>query len=187
MTARRFPLAEGCDPVRRALLLRAAAALGVAALAPALSGCGVLGKKKPPPTEIEIKPAPAAASIDFLAVASPLVNPGPDGVPSPIVLRMYQLNAETAFVNASFRQLWEEDAKTLGGTMLGKAELYLSPGGVERIKANLIEGTTLVAVVAGFRNFENAKWRAMVPLQGEKQFSLKADLKTASVELGPQS
>lgn len=151
-----------------------------------LSACGMLGAGKPPPTEIEIKPAPAEAAIDFIAMASPLVNPLPDGQPAPLVLRLYQLNGETAFANASFRQLWEQDEATLGPTMLGKAEIMLSPGGVERIKANLIEGTTLVAVTVGFRNFEEAKWRAMVPLQGEKKFKLKAELKTLSVDLGPQ-
>lgn len=149
-----------------------------------LTSCGI--GKKPPPKEIEIKPAPANAGIDFIAVASPLVNPGPDGLPQPVVLRLYQLNGETAFANASFRQLWEADADTLGPTMLAKTEMYLEPGSVQRIKAALIEGSTIVAVVAGFRNFEEAKWRAMVPLQGEKTFKLKADLNTLAVELGPQ-
>ena len=66
--------------------------------------------------------------------------------------------------------------------MLGKTELYFAPGEVQRVKANLIEGTTIVAVVVGFRNFEEAKWRAMVGLQGDKKFKLKADLKTLSIE-----
>lgn len=165
----------------------AARVLFVCVLASSLTACGLFGKKDvPPPKEIEIKPAPAAASLDFVAVASPLANPGPDGVPAPVVMRLYQLNAETNFSNASFRQLWEEDAKTLGPTMLGKTEIYLTPGGIEHVKANLIEGTTIVAVVVGFRNFENAKWRAMVGLQGDKRFKLKADLKTLAVDLGPQ-
>lgn len=155
-------------------------------LAFGLSSCGMLGKKKPPPTEIEIKPAPAQAGIDFLVTASPLANPQPDGTPSPLVLRLYLLSGETAFANASFRQLWENDADTLGPTMLGKAELIVQPGGVQRVKAPMAEGTLLVAVVAGFRDFQDAKWRAMVPLQGEKQLKLKADLKTLSVNLGPQ-
>jgi type VI secretion system protein VasD len=151
-----------------------------------LGGCGLFSKDKPPPpTEIEIKPAPAEAFIDFIAMASPLVNPMPDGQPSPLVVRLYLLNADTAFANASFRQIWEADEATLGSTMLGKTELILTPGGVERIKANMAEGTLLVAVVAGYRNFEEAKWRAMVPLHGEKKFKLKAELKTLSVDLGP--
>ncbi|HWK67650.1 MAG TPA: type VI secretion system lipoprotein TssJ [Rhizobiaceae bacterium] len=150
-----------------------------------MAGCGLM-ERKPPPTEIEIKPAPQDANIDFIATASPLVNPSPSGLPSPIIVRLYQLSGETAFANASFRQLWEEDDATLGPTLLGKTEMYLDPGGIERIKANLIEGTTIVAVVAGFRQFESAKWRAMVGTQGEKRFKLKADLKTLAVDLGPQ-
>lgn len=169
----------------RAMFSRLFVLVCLCAVAASLAGCG-LGQKKPPPTEIEIKPAPAAASLDVITVASPLVNPGPDGLPQPVVMRLYQLNAETAFANASFRQLWEADAETLGPTMLGKTELYFAPGEVQRVKANLIEGTTIVAVVVGFRNFEEAKWRAMVGLQGDKKFKLKADLKTLSIELGPQ-
>jgi type VI secretion system protein VasD len=152
-----------------------------------LGGCGLLKKDDPPPPkEIEIKPAAAGAQIDFIAMASPLVNPLPSGEPSPLVVRLYLLSGDAAFANASFRQLWEEDAATLGPTMLGKTELVLNPGGVEHIKAKLVEGTALVAVVAGFRNFEQAKWRAMVPLLGQKQLELKAEIKSLSVDLGPQ-
>lgn len=172
-------------PGLRAVRMRPFALMCLSVLALALSGCGLM-EKKPPPTEIEIKPAPKESSLDFIVVASPLVNPGPDGSPQPVVMRLYQLNGETAFANASFRQLWEADAATLGPTMLGKTELYLQPGEVQRVKANLIEGSTIVAVVVGYRKFEEAKWRAMVGLQGDKKFKLKADLKTLSVELGPQ-
>lgn len=177
-----FPLKAGAFPVIRRGILFTVKALLALALITYLSACG----SKPPPTEIEIKPAAQGATIDLIAVASPLINPGPDGVPSPVVMRIYQLNGETNFANGSFRQLWEEDEKTLGTTMLAKTEIYLTPGGVQRIKANLIEGTTIVAVVVGYRSFEDAKWRAMVGLQGDKRFKLKADLKTAAVELGPQ-
>lgn len=155
-------------------------------LAFGLSACGMFTDKKPPPTEIEIKPAPPASTIDFMVVASPLINPDPNGSPAPVVLRLYQLNGDANFANASFRELWEADDKTLGATLLGKTEMFLTPGGVSRIKANLIKGTTIVAVVVGFRDFENAKWRAMVGLQGDTRFKLKADLKTLSVDLGPQ-
>ncbi len=160
--------------------------LVIVMLAFSLASCGMFGKKKPPAKEIEIKPAPQNAGLDFLVAASPLVNPQPDGQPSPTVVRVYLLSGDTAFANASFRQLWENDAKTLGPTMLGKAEIVLNPGGVQRIKAKLVEGTVIVAVVVGFRDFEQAKWRAMIPLQGEKKLKLKAELKTSSVNLGPQ-
>lgn len=184
MTTGLSPAVSGLNGLR-AIFPRLFVLMCLCVVAVSLAGCG-LGQKKPPPTEIEIKPAPAAASLDVIVAASPLVNPGPDGLPQPVVMRLYQLNGETAFANASFRQLWEADAETLGPTMLGKTELYLAPGEVQRVKANLIEGATIIAVVVGFRNFEEAKWRAMVGLQGDKKFKLKVDLKTLSVEMGPQ-
>jgi type VI secretion system protein VasD len=155
-------------------------------LAIGLTSCGLLGKKKPPPTEIEIKPAPAKAGLDFLVTASPLMNPQPDGTPSPLVMRVYLLSGETKFANANFRQLWEDDVNTLGPTMLGKTEIIIQPGGVQRVKAPLAQGTLLIGVVVGFRDFKDAKWRAMVPVQGEKQLKLKAEIKTLAVNLGPQ-
>lgn len=168
---------------RRLRTLIAALAL---ALPLPLGGCGMFSEESPAPMEIEIAPAPEGSDIDFLAVASPLANPSVDGAPSPVMLRLYQLKGETAFVNANFRQLWEEDEATLGPTLLGKTEMILEPGGVKRIEANLIEGTVIVAVTVGFRNFEEAKWRAMVGVQGEDKMVLKADIKTLAVDLGPQ-
>ncbi|HVW54565.1 MAG TPA: type VI secretion system lipoprotein TssJ [Rhizobiaceae bacterium] len=151
-----------------------------------LASCGIFGKKKPPAQEIAIQPAPAKAGLDLLVTASPLANPQPDGSPSPLVLRVYMLSGQTAFANASFRQLWENDAKTLGPTMLGKAEITIQPSGVKHVKAPLPQGTVVVAVVAGFRDFQDAKWRAMVPVQGEKQLDLGVQLNSLSVTLGPQ-
>jgi type VI secretion system protein VasD len=167
-------------------MVRVLRVLVVIGLAFGMASCGMFGKKKPPAQEIEIKPAPKNAGIDLLVTASPLVNPQPDGQASPTVLRLYLLSGDTAFANASFRQLWENDAKTLGPTMLGKAEVIVQPGSVAHVKAPMAEGTVLVAVVVGFRDFQDAKWRAMIPLQGEKQLKLKAELKSLSVNLGPQ-
>ena len=82
-------MTTGLHPVRwrlaglRAVFARPFALLCLGLVAVSLTGCGMFGDKKPPPKEIEIKPAPAAASLDVIAVASPLVNPGPDGLPQP--------------------------------------------------------------------------------------------------------
>jgi len=102
------------------------------------------------------------------------------------VFRLYELSAPTQFTGANFRQMWESDEATLGTSMLGKHEIVIAPGGVEHIKAKLNEKTLMIGVVAGFRDVTKAKWRAMVPLQGEKTLALKASIKTLSVDLGPQ-
>ena len=172
---------------KRAAFARALRTTAVLTALALLGGCSLFGgDKPPPPKEIEIKPPAPDATLDFLITASPLINPGVDGTPSAMVFRLYELSAPTQFTGANFRQMWESDEATLGTSMLGKHEIVIAPGGVEHIKAKLNEKTLMIGVVAGFRDVTKAKWRAMVPLQGEKTLALKASIKTLSVDLGPQ-
>ena len=172
---------------KRTALVRGLRAVAVLAGLAMLSGCGLFGGDKPPPAkEIEIKPPPPDGMLDLLVTASPLINPGADGAPATMVVRLYELSAPTPFTSANFRQLWENDAATLGPAMLGKHEIVIAPGGVEHIKTKLNEKALMIGVVAGFRDVSQAKWRALLPLQGEQTLSLKASLKTLSVDLGPQ-
>lgn len=154
-----------------------------------VSSCALLGLKKeePKPTEIEIKPPAENGRINFLATASPLLNPAPAGTPMPVVLRLYFLSAPGPFTEANFFELWEKDAETLGPTMLAKTELFLQPSDVQRITADLPPQTLMVGVTIGFRDFEKAKWRAIVPMQGQKTLKLRAELLTNAVNLGPQT
>lgn len=161
--------------------------LGLISMVLLLGGCSLFGgDKPPPPKEIEIKPPPKDAKIDFVVTASPLVNPGPDGVPSPVVMRLYFLAAPQPFTDANFFELWEHDEATLGPTLLGKQELYLNPSDVQHITAPLDPKALMVGVTVGFRDFQKSKWRALVPLQGEKTLKLLADVKSDAVNLGPQ-
>lgn len=172
---------------RQAVFARALRMTAVLTALAVLGSCSLFSADKPPPPkEIEIKPPAPDATLDFLVTASPLINPGTDGTPSSMVFRLYELSAPTQFSSANFRQLWESDEATLGATLLGKHEIVIAPGGVEHIKAKLNEKTLMIGVVAGFRDVTQAKWRALVPLQGEKTLALKASLKTLSVDLGPQ-
>lgn len=154
-----------------------------------VSSCALLGlgKEEPEPTELEIKPPAENGRINFLATASPLLNPGPTGTPTPVVLRLYFLTAPGPFSEANFFELWEQDAATLGPTMLAKQELFLEPSDVQRVTADLPPETLMVGVTAGFRDFESAKWRAIVPMQGQKTLRLRAELLSNAVNLGPQT
>lgn len=160
--------------------------LALALLLP-VAGCSLLKKDEPPPAkEIEIKKPAEGAKIDFLATASPLVNPGRDGVPSPVQVRLYILSAPDLFTEANFFELWEKDEATLKATMLGKKELFLIPGDVQRISAPLAPDALAVGVTVGFEDFQKAKWRAIIPLQGEKTLKIRAKIESDSVTLGPQ-
>lgn len=160
--------------------------LALALLLP-VAGCSLLKKDEPPPAkEIEIKKPAEGAKIDFLATASPLVNPGRDGVPSPVQVRLYILSSPDLFTEANFFELWEKDEATLGPTVLGKQELFLIPGDVQRISAPLAPEALAVGVTVGFEEFQKAKWRAVIPLQGEKTLKIRAKIDSDAVTIGPQ-
>ena len=59
------------------------------------------------------KPAPAPPVAVISMRAQPDVNPGPDGRPSPIVLRLYQLKADAAFGNSDYFPLFDDEKKVL--------------------------------------------------------------------------
>lgn len=166
-----------------------------AMLAAGLGGCGVadliMGKDKekkpeiPIPKEIAMKP-PAEAKLQVTFTASPLINPDLDGRPSPVVVRLYQLATAEAFQQADFLGLYEKDDKALGKSLLSKAEIIIEPGGIKGVASAVNPETSFIGVVVGFRKFEEAKWRALFPLQGEKRTALRATLLRLSAELHPE-
>lgn len=85
------------------------------------AGCGsdepAAAPPPPPPTRIEGRLAAAAD-----------VNPDIDRNPSPILVRLYELKAETAFSNADFFQLHDDDTAVLGADLVAKSEHILVPG-----------------------------------------------------------
>lgn len=158
---------------------------GLIGLAPVLSSCM---QKDPPPAallEIEIKPA-QGQTVDMVVEASPLINPDADNNPSPVVVRVYLLASQTAFVNANFFQLWEKDEATLGPAMLSRYETIMSPGSARHIAAKLVDGTAFIGVTVGFREYRVAKWRALVPFVGDRTLKVKIQLTTKSVAVVPQ-
>ena len=64
------------------------------------------------------KPAPAPPVAVISMHAQPDVNPGPDGRPSPIVLRLYQLKADAAFGNSDGDRQMLEWTQSGGGARL---------------------------------------------------------------------
>jgi type VI secretion system protein VasD len=158
------------------------------ALTVSLSGCGLLSifsSDKPKPKEVAMKPPPGA-QLNVTVAASPLINPDLNGRPSPLVLRLYQLAAPEAFEQADFAQLYENDQKTLGKAMLGRYEMIVQPGTAQAITTKAVPDAAFVGVVAGFRDFGDATWRAIVPFQGKKRTALEIEVTRLALKAKPQ-
>src|SRR5215469_7094092 len=124
---------------------------------PPLTGC----KSKRPP-----KPAPPVVMISMSAKRDS--NPGPDGRASPIVLRLYQLKADAAFINSDYFPLFDDEKKVLGGDLLSREEQELSPGQTLSLEVPFAAETRFIAVAGGYHDTGSASWRAIAPAPGSK-------------------
>jgi len=107
-------------------------------------------------------PKPVVVKSEISAVEE--LNPDYQGRPSPVKIIMFQLSAADAFDNADFFSLFEPEPSVLGGDMLARTEMLLQPGESREWEAEFDEGTSVIGVVAAFRDIENAQWRASVAL-----------------------
>lgn len=106
-------------------------------------------------------PPPSPRTLKIAVSASWVVNPDESGRASPIVLRLYQLKSDDVFASADFYALYDGDTKVLGAAMLGREELHLVPGQHIELERPVAPGATRFAVLAGFRDVDRARWRAV--------------------------
>lgn len=116
-----------------------------------LAGCA---KPEKPPLKLNLE---IAASGDL--------NPGPEGQPLPVVLRLYQLKQPGGFMGADFYSLFDKEASVLGADLLAREEITLRPGQVLHLQRPQEPAATYVGVLAAYRALDRSRWRAGQGLQ----------------------
>ena len=182
---------------RRRLVLGAAAAFSASALGSALGGCA-FGSKPPPAGAAGTAAAAAAAAATPAAVLAPTVlagsisaaanlNPSVSQRPSPLLVRLYELRANTAFVKADFTSLHQADVATLGTELVVRDEFMLMPGESRPYQRTLAADTRFIGVFGVYRDIERAVWRASAAVQpGRKQnLVIRADGLVLSLAIQP--
>ena len=134
---------------RRALWLGLAGAAAIS-----VAGCA----RGPEPTPIEVT-----------LNADSGTNPNVQGEPSPVVVRIYELKGVKAFNNASYFDLMDDEAKTLGAELIASREYEMTPGKKQKYDRDISAEATHVGVIAGFRNIQSATWRDSIELKQEKK------------------
>jgi type VI secretion system protein VasD len=125
--------------------------LGVlAAAALSIAGCG-----SAPPKPVAVK-AHIAASSD--------VNPNPQGRPSPVHVRVFQLKDDNAFLAADYWAIADKAEATLGPALLQVLERDLDAGAKDEVELKIDPAATVLGVVAEFADYRNpdAQWRTVV-------------------------
>lgn len=130
----------------------------------------------PPPTP------PTVAVLDIQA--APDINPEASGRPSPVVLGIYQLSSPAAFSSSDYFQLAQSPAETLGSDMLAEEQLPIRPGDAQRIEREMRPGAGYIGLVAGFRDIDQAAWRAVVPVPAEQTTVIPVRIGRNSVQAG---
>ena len=108
-------------------------------------------------------PRDAQARVPVTLAATADVNPDADGRPSPIVIHVYQLTTDSAFVHADFSVLFDDGPKALGADVVSRDEQVIGPGESRTVYMTMSAEARFVGVVAAFRDVRNAEWRRLVP------------------------
>ena len=117
-------------------------------------------------------------------------NPDDTGRPSPVKVRVYELKDGNAFSEADYFSLNTNDKLVLGADLLAREEFILRPGESKRIERKSHPQTTVLGILAGYRDLNNV-WRLVhvLPEAPSAEWyrmlmpSKKADL---TVQLQPQ-
>ncbi len=130
------------------------------------AGCG--GKAPPvaipaPPSITIAAPVDAKVKASMTMAAGVDTNPDASGRPSPVVVRVYQLRTDAAFVSADFFALFEDDKKVLGEELISRDEFVLEPAERRTLDVTVAGDTRFVGAIAAFRDIRNAQWRALIP------------------------
>jgi type VI secretion system protein VasD len=127
-------------------------------------------------------PAPINISIN----SAEQLNQDQRNNPLPVQVKIYQLQNNNAFLQATFRELWLQDAATLGNSMLDKQEITINPSSETKIVLARKKNCRYIGIVAIFLRPQGNNWRvintinnrlSMIPL------TIKINLQSSKIML----
>lgn len=80
---------------------------------------------------------------------------------APVAVRLYLLRSPDSFRGADFLSLFERDQVVLGRDLASREELFLRPGQSLQLTRELPPDVRSIAVFVAFRQYGDARWRAV--------------------------
>ncbi len=127
--------------------------------------------------------APKKHSLEIRISATTDVNPDLETRPSPIILHVLELTAIDEFNRADYFMLTQKDASALGGDVLNKTEIILTPGSAKVTALELDQQAVYLGFVAGYRDIDNARWRVSQALVAGKTDWISVRLGKQRIEI----
>lgn len=121
-------------------------------LLPVLAGVGVAHAQYAPREQTQL-------DITFTAASD--INPDEKGRPAPLLVRVYELKADTVFAASDYFSLQANDKALVGTDLLARDEFILKPGEVKTIRRKSHPELNFIGVLAGYRDLAQTDWRAV--------------------------
>jgi type VI secretion system protein VasD len=118
-----------------------------------LSGCALVPESMLPDHQIQLNIRTTAG-----------LNPDEAGNPSPLTLKVYELNAPDSFQEIDFIPLFQKPKEVLGEDILGEQIIQLKPNSKIAVNFKVKRNTKYLGVVAAYQNIQSAEWRLLIPL-----------------------
>ena len=132
-----------------------------------LSACS---SSPPTPPVSEKVEAPASPTLVKAKIfVSKQVNPDVNNRASPVVVRLFELKSVGTFNESDFYGLFENYESVLGNDLLGSEQFQLNPGEKRIFKHKTAAGTQFIAVIAAYRDLDQAGWRDFIVLPAGKE------------------
>ncbi len=127
--------------------------------------------------------APAGPGVvTIVAQGTAGMNPGPDGADRPLTLQIVQMRSAGAFDGADFFAL-QDPAGALGAEFIKADQIALTAGASQTRAIGLDAGTTVIGVIAGFRDPAGKVFRAKAAVSATESVTFSVEVSRSGVTL----
>ncbi|QND55177.1 type VI secretion system lipoprotein TssJ (plasmid) [Phyllobacterium sp. 628] len=121
---------------------------------------------------------PIAATVS----ASGNANPSPSGSATPTAVEIFVLKSPGRFQSLDYFQL--KGGSALGDDLVERKTVSVRPGESAQLTINPGTEGAYAGVIAGFRDIENARWRALTPVTGMSRLNISVGKLSVSASAG---
>lgn len=120
--------------------------------------------------------------VTIVAQGTAGMNPGPDGADRPLTLQIVQMRSSGAFDRADFFAL-QDPAGALGAEFIKADQIALTAGAAQTRAIGLDAGTTVIGVIAGFRDPAGKVFRAKAGVSATESVTFSVEVTRSGVTL----
>jgi type VI secretion system protein VasD len=128
-------------------------------------------------------PPPTVHPLEINLAATADVNPDIDNRPSPVIVHLLQLSAIDEFNRADYFALTSNDASALGGDVMDKTEIILTPGASKQVNLEVDQKVAYIGLVAGYRDIDNARWRVSQEIDPGRNASMSVTIGNQQISI----